>query len=518
MAVTVAAAKPSPAVRRVPLIERVTSIHPAALTLLGLATAWVVTFSVLVVRRHHGFWDVAFDMGIHDQAVWLLAHFRGFDTVRGLQVFGHHATPGYFLLVPAYWLGAGPDFLNVFQVVVLGLGVVPLYLLGRERNVTPWAAAALAAALLLHPATQFFSWELFHPEVIAITPLLCAYLCSVRRSWGWFTVWVLLAISWKEDVALAVVVLGLLIALRGERGGRPLGERRSPWSRSRRVGLITAATALAWFVLWTVVLLPAINGGHLQSEGIYTGVGGSPGSLLGTAFRDPGAITSRVFGHDSGDFAWQLVAPFGGIPVVGPLVSLIGFPQFFLDVISDVSWTRTISEGPHYAALPLAALALAMVEGVTMLGRRLGATARVLVPVIVLGSAIAATLSWGPSPISSKYEGGWWPPAVDVRIDAKRAAIAAVPDGASVSAVYGLVPQLSDRAEIYMFPNPWRSLDWGVPGSPTRNPRRVNWLVIDRTVITAPADIALLDSILGNGNFRIVFNQDDLLVAHRVRR
>ena len=87
-----------------------------------------------------------------------------------------------------------------------------------------------------------------------------------------------------------------------------------------------------------------------------------------------------------------------------------------------------------------------------------------------------------------------------------------------MSAVYGLVPQLSHRAEIYTFPNPWRSSNWGVEGSPTRDPRRVDWLVIDRTVVTAPADIALLQSILDNGNFRIVFDRDELLVARRIRR
>jgi uncharacterized membrane protein len=516
MAVTVAGAQPSPATRRIPVVDRLAAVHPAVLALLGVSSAWIVTFSVLVVRRHHGFWDLDFDMGIHDQAVWLLAHFRGFDTVRGLQVFGHHATPGYFLLVPAYWLGAGPDFLNVFQVVALGLGVVPLYLLARERDVTPWAAAALAAALLLHPATQFFSWELFHPEVIAITPLLCAYLCSVRRSWGWFTVWVLLAVCWKEDVALAVVVLGLLIALRGDRGVEPRGERASRWSSGRRVGLVTAAAALAWFLLWTVVLLPAINGGHLQSEGLYTGVGGSPSALVGTAFSDPGAITSRVFGSESGDFAWHLLAPFGLLPGLGPLVAVVGLPQFFVDVVSDVPWTRTITF--HYAALPLAALALAMVEGVAMLRRRIGRVMCVIATLIVLGSASAATLSWGPSPLSSKYHAGWWPPDLDVRIATERAAVALVPDGASVSATYGLVPQLSERPEIYSFPNPWRAHNWGVKGSATRDPRRVDWLVIDRGVITAPEDIALLDAILGNGNFRIVFDRDNVVVARRIRR
>jgi uncharacterized membrane protein len=473
--------------------------HPAVLALALVAAAWIVTFAVLVVRRHDGFWDVDFDMGIHDQSVWLLAHGRGFVTVRGLQVFGHHATFGYYLLVPAYWLGAGPHFLNVFQVVALGLGVIPLYLLARERLLPQWTAVVLGGALLLHPAVQFFSGELFHPEVVAITPLLCAYLCATRSSWKWFAFWSVLAVSWKEDVALVFVVLGLLIA----------------WRWSRRVGLTTAALALGWFLLWTVVLFPAINGGHVQSEGLYASLGGSTGGVLETVFTDPGETTSRVFSSPSGDFAWHLIAPFGVLaPLLAPLVLLMGLPQFLLDVLSDVDWTRTITF--HYAALPIAALALATVEGTAFVRRRLGGAAVLVASMVVLGGGIFGTVAWGPSPLGDAYESGVWPPAFDPRIETKRAVIAAVPDDVVVSAAYGLVPQLSHRAEIYSFPNPWVSRNFGIDGEPRRDPSRVEWLVLDRAVF-GPDDHRLLEQILSSGNFKVVLDRDELLVARRVR-
>ncbi|HUV09625.1 MAG TPA: DUF2079 domain-containing protein [Acidimicrobiia bacterium] len=486
--------------------ERFGRIEPAAATLAVVALVWIVVFSVLVVRRHEGFWDFDFDMGIQDQSVWLLARGRGFLTVRGLQVFGHHFSPGYFLLSPASWLGSGPNFLNVLQVNVLALGTVPLFLLARDRGIAPWPSAALGAAFLLHPAVQFFSWELFHPEVIAITPLLCAYLCARRRSWRWFAAWTLLAICWKEDVALVVIVLGLVVAWRGD----------------RRIGLATAGLALAWFVAVTIVLLPAINGGALQSEGIYSGVGGSAGGVLSTAFSDPGAITSRVFAGGSADFAWRLLLPFGLAPLLAPLVVVVGVPQFLLNVVSDVPWTRTIST--HYAALPIAALALATVEGAGLVARRFGTRRPMLsvaVPCLVLGCALYGTLAWGPSPVSAKYRGGWWPPVVDTRIDAKQDAIAAVPRDASVSAVYTMVPHLSRRAEIYSFPNPWRPSYYGVPGSPRRDPARVEWLVVDRQVLDTEAS-ALLESVLSGraddgGRFRIVLDRADVLVARRAR-
>jgi uncharacterized membrane protein len=468
----------------------------------GAVVVWIATFAVLVVNRQDRFWSVDFDMGIYDQAVWLLAHGRQFITVRGLPVFGHHGTFALVFFVPASWLGAGPDFLNVFQVTVLALGAAPVYLLARERMLGAWAAAALGVAFLFHPALQFLGWELFHPETLALTPLLAAYLCSVRRSWRWFALWVVVAISCKEDVALAVLVLGLVIALRP---GRRAGELR--------IGLATIGFAAVWFVLVTQVLLPVVGGHPAHYEGLYQGVGGSAGGIAEMALRDPGNLTSRLTSSETGDFAWKLLAPFGLTGLLSPGVLAIGLPQFVLDAWSDAPWTRAITF--HYAALPLAGVTIAMVESVAWLVRRIGGAARWLVPAFVLACAFAATLAWGPSPIGAEYDKGWWPPSSDTRLTAKRDAIAAVPADASVSAGYTLVPHLSRRAEIYSFPNPWRPSNWGYRDQDTRDPHSVNWIVVDRRVLGAQ-DAALLDAILTNGSFRLVLDRDDLIVARRV--
>ncbi len=471
--------------------------HPGVLALAALVTAWVVTFSVLVVRRHRGFYDFGFDMGIYDQAVWLLAHGHDFITVRGLPVFGHHGTFGLFLFVPAYWVGLGPDFLNITQVIVLALGAVPVYMIARDRKLGPWAAGALGAVFLLHPALQFFTSELFHPEAVAITPILCAYLCATRKSWGWFTVWAVLAISFKEDVAIFVTVLGVIVAIRGE----------------RKRGFAIAGLAIVWFLVVSQVLIPVVSGHSAHYEGLYQGVGGGPSGMIDTALHDPGEITRRVFSSESGDFAWKLLAPFGFASFLAPLPLLMGLPQFLLDVLSDVSWTRTITF--RYAALPLTALAIAMVEGIGFVRRRMGARVQMVAVGIVLASAIFGTLAWGPSPIGAEYKRGWWPTTEDPRLASKRAAVALIPDDESVSATYTLVSQLSHREEIYQYPNPWRASNWGVADSPTPNPRRIDWIVVDHQTM-GDEDEALLQTILEHGQFKIVLAADDVLVARRV--
>jgi len=477
----------------------------AAAVVLGVAVAvWILVFSVLVVLRQDRFGSYDFDMGIHDQSIWLLAHGRSFMTVRGLHVLGHHATPGYLLFAPLSWLGGGPDSWNTIQVASLGLAAVPVFLLARHRTGQAWIGTALGVALLLHPALGFFSWELFHPEVVAIAPLLAAYYCSVRRQWVWFALWAVVAVSWKEDVALFVVMLGLLMVLRGD----------------RKAGLWTLGAALAWFSAWTFALFPWINHGDVQSALLYTEVGRTPTGILHMALTHPDRIARPLTGFEARDFLRHLLGPFAFTPLLAPAVLLLGLPQYVLNLLTNVPWTKVITY--HYAALPLAAATLAMVEGIAWLRDRIRAP-RIRVGVVtvvvvaVLASALYTQVIWGISPISNQYRTGWWPLVDSPRNDTARRDLALIPADATVSATYNLVPHLSRRPEIYTFANPWRLKNYGIEGEQGRNPGRVDWLFLDRQTL-GPDERALLDALIHDGRFRIVSDRDDFVVARRVRR
>jgi len=119
--------------------------HPAWDVLAVLVVGWALTFGVLAWQRHDRFASFGFDMGIFDQAVWLAARGKSFITVRGLDLFGHHANVAFYLLAPFSWLGAGPHFLNLLQVAALSVSAVPLFLLGRHRGLSPWLALVPAA-------------------------------------------------------------------------------------------------------------------------------------------------------------------------------------------------------------------------------------------------------------------------------------------------------------------------------------------------------------------------------------
>ena len=127
-----------------------------------------------------------------------------------------------------------------------------------------------------------------------------------------------------------------------------------------------------------------------------------------------------------------------------------------------------------------------------------------------------ATVAWGPSPIGNEYRDGEWALDAAPQLESAHAAVDMIPDDAAVSATYNLLPHLTHRAEIYSFPNPWISKNFGIDGEPRRNPKRVQWIVADRGVFDKQSRGAPRRPHR-SGTFRVVFDQDGYAVLHRAK-
>src|SRR5207247_1544867 len=123
------------------VLSRLRRDHAPVVILAAMVGTYVGVFGALTWHQQSNFGTFGFDMGIYDQAIWLLSRFKDpFVTVRGLEYFGHHVNPITVLFVPAYWLGAGPHFLYLAETAALALGAVPVWLLARDRLGSPWMA------------------------------------------------------------------------------------------------------------------------------------------------------------------------------------------------------------------------------------------------------------------------------------------------------------------------------------------------------------------------------------------
>ena len=70
---------------------------------------FVVVYGWLVLELHASYSTQTFDFGIFDQGLWLLSRFEEpFVTVRGLNLFGDHASLIMVPLAPLFWLWNDP--------------------------------------------------------------------------------------------------------------------------------------------------------------------------------------------------------------------------------------------------------------------------------------------------------------------------------------------------------------------------------------------------------------------------
>ena len=484
-----------------------TRVRPWPECLLGLLIVlWCFEFIRLPMLRYDRYRTFGFDLGIYDQGSWLLSRFKDpFVTIRGLELFGHHANILLLAFVPFYRFGAGPIFLLVVQVLAQASGAVAVFLLARDLLRSKWVGVTLAGVLLLNPTYQWLTWEFFHPDAVAIGPLLFAYWAARSKRWPWFWVAAVLTVLCKEDFALAVALLGILIWFRGD----------------RTKGAAVAVVSTAYFFFATRVLIPWQNGIGPFYDNFFGDLGHSPSEVAVNAVRHPGTTWRLATADDRRSWYWHVFLPWAFMPLVDPRALLIAAATIFVNVVTAFPYTRDYRY--HYSAVVVAGCAVATVEAIAWISRRSGRRSTMWgLTSGVLVAAVVTSIVWGCAAYSVHYTDGTWPLSHDSRVTLIDQALQSVPADASASVAYTFDTHMTHRDQVYEFPVPWCNVNWGVGGENLADPSQVQYLVLDRQLMRDPDDPfgssrsrALLDDLLSY-EFTIVSDHDGVLVAKRV--
>ena len=456
---------------------------------------WSTVFLYLGWIRHERYATFAFDLGIYDQGTWLLSRLQApFVTVRGLDLFGQHASYVLVLVAPLYRLWADPRLLLLLQVLFLAVPAVVVYQLGARHLGNPAAGLAFAVAYLAYPGVQWaITWQ-FHPEAIAAGLLALAVLAADRRRHGAMAVLLALAALCGEEVGLAVAGLGALLVVEGRRA----------------VGWRTVAAGLGWFLLATFVLLPLANGRATRLfEATYGIAGGGPRALLQGLPAMVGHALQAGLANEGIAYLLLVLVPLLGLPLLAPRWLLPVAPTLLLNLAAVQPEHHQIRF--HYLATVAPLLAAGAVAGAAVVKAR---RRRLLAPLLVLLVLVAGYTSWryGPAPWSRDpvtVPAGQADPL-------RRQALGLVEPGAAVSAQFNLVPQLTHRQRIYEFPNPFRPVNWGLPGDthPPGAAEAVRFVVVERDLL-GEEDRQLLERLQNDPAWRTRLDHDGVVVLER---
>jgi uncharacterized membrane protein len=407
-----------------------------------LIVLYILLFASLSMRQHEAFQTASLDLGNYDQAVWNTIHGRPlrYTNVEGLTIrLAQHVEPILLPISLFYLIYSSPKTLLVIQTIVIAIGAWPLYLLAREKLQSEFAGVVFAAAYLLSPALEAANLFHFHAVSLAPTFLLWAFYFLEKEKAPWFIAFSVLAMSCKEEIPLLIAMMGLYAFF---------------LRRKRKLGAAMIITAVIWFSIAVYIVIPWANPqGKSQYLAYYKEWGDDPLEIALTVIRQ--RAWWLFFNKGNFDYLFRLLLPLAFLPLFYLPILLIALPSLAINLLSsDISMHQL--ERYHYAAPIVPFVILAAIWGIGFLIQRLEkrmpkgpASLSYLLPGLVLVCSLGYHHYRGFSPLSAQFQ---WPVVTGHHRLAQKF-IDMIPPTASLSAQFNLNPHLSQRENIYVYPN-----------------------------------------------------------------
>ena len=380
----------------------------------------------------------------------------------GFNLLGDHFQPIVMVIAPLFRVFPSPATLVAVQALLAALSVFPVSQAAREKfggsgrfGVGPSRAIAVAYG---------FSWGLqqmanfdFH-EIAFAVPLLAFSLSALVRGRIKAAVWWALPLVFvKEDQGFTVAAIGLYLAMAGMRAADPEGRRRI------RAGQILVIWGFAWSFLAIGVIIPHFNPAHhydYWSDGGILAPGGHPTvtGLIGQFFHAwPDKLQTIVL----------LLLPTAFIALGSPMVLIAG-PSLLLRLESTNSsyWGTSW----HYNATVMPIIFIAAIDAMVRIGTVMdaegpagsaswasgsqGVRRAVLAGARRYGAAMMLAITVPLAfqfPLSTLWNAQSY--RISSHVKAADAAMAKVPDGATVQATLDLLAPLAARTDTFWIGN-----------------------------------------------------------------
>ena len=450
----------------------------------GLGTiSWMIAISAFILfacssLRHALFQSTAFDLGIFDQAIYLISQGKEpITTIQGFHILGDHAAWIHYILALPYKIYPSVYWLFIVQSLALALGALPTWYLAIQAGLKESQAMAIVTAYLLYPVVFNGNLFDFHPEVIAVPLLLSAVLAARLENIAWFCVCIILTLGCKAVLSLTVVSMGIWLML---------------FEKKRLCGLLAIIMGSAWFIIATKLIIPAFSGAEAAAVGRYSYLGNSVFEIAKNLIFQPGLIFSKIFSLDNFGYLILLSAPIIWCLSTASLKPLIGaIPCVAHNLIADYQAQKDLVHQYTLPALPF--LILAVIASLTV-GKGLLQNRRA----IIIWSLITFLCLAKFTHFTGKYL-----ESID-NLQATREAISLVKNQGSVYTTAQITPHLSNRDLIKFTDTGSPNQDLNIFDYILLNVRHPGWASNQEFATN------LVNQLNKKPRFKLTYQQDDI--------
>lgn len=397
-----------------------------------------ICISILVTIKHNNFYSYGFDLGIFDQVVWQYSqwNFPASSSIRNIEnILWDHFHPVLILYAFVYKIYSSALTLLYLQNFAFVLGWLWIYKIAKYFKLSSifWLAVVLIYLL--------FEWNIrallfdFHPMVVAISLLpWLVYLWlrnKTKLSYLIYGSLFLFIIFSKENMSLYLIFLGIFQLF---------------FQPSRRLWVLGILLWTLYFYAVMNYFIPAMwwNNGSYWS---YDAVWSSPWDMIQNIFSQPLIFIDVLLSHSEKLITYAKHLTSGGIFMIFTPAILLIIPWYAQKFLSsrEEFWTM---EQFHYSIDISWALLIGVILFFVYLQRisrrrQIYSSLTKILQMIFIVLALCVNLYNSPLRwISYHWENN----------KTIYSFISDIPSSASISTQNSLIPHLSQRKDIYLFP------------------------------------------------------------------
>lgn len=435
------------------ILNEITNVRALFLTLFVLEALYAaVLYFVPPIVYYSTFRLLNFDYGILYNSTELISRFQEpLMSTRGLYAWADNQDYFQILLAPLHFL-PNPHYglLTAHTLAIYSCGL----LVGWDLRHTPVLAVLIAPFVWLSPFLLNMNLDLIHTEAFATLWLIAMFFAAKRGAQLWFFVFLALALSCKEDVAITTAWFMVLAWLRPSLLNLP-----------RAIYIAGFALSVAVFTVNQGVVLPhyKVETCRWLSDGFPAHVHSSQHAApwfgnLAASLRNPEFYTTHFFTAAAAVYLGMLLGP------VVPFIR-VTFPLTLLPLagaaVNLIGGGYLIKAAYHYDHSSFAGVIIVLLLGLPRIRWQKS------VALLLAIAAIAINLTYRENSIrlTDPFHDAFW--QLHKRIETRFIEITAqvLPKDIVISADYTTINYLlKGRSSVYMYENPFRGDYFGVYG------------------------------------------------------
>lgn len=280
------------------------------------------------------------DLGFFDQLLYLQS--QGLEPISsitpGIHLIGDHFALILYPLSLLYKIYPSVYWLLFIQAFAFALGIIPVYLLARLKELPEFTSRILGACYILYPAIFNINFYTeFRTEVIAVPLLIWAVFLLEKDNYKVLSICLFIVLSCKEIMSLSVISFSFLILFR---------------KKNYKYFFIYSCFAILWFLFANYYIIPNYRGGSVTA-GIwyFSSLGDSFSDLIVYLLTHPWLILQRSLLPDRLFYYFLLILPVClGLSWKKMIFFLPAISPLLLNVLSDDNRVRDLI---HHYSLPI---------------------------------------------------------------------------------------------------------------------------------------------------------------------